>query len=304
MQEDFEFDNPFEKEFDKKDVVRTYSDEDIRKKEEQPFGEKFEKKDVVGRQPDDVEELMPPGSARDTTTRNMDDILADSAEVVAGEETDMEELQDEMDMSDDERLSKHFYDEYNLLDRDTVTDEDRVRQNFKDFFVVPKLSGRNTRMPKSHLYPAELIKAEQMKVEVTDDPVLDEEDKRSSVIVNRNPKGEVESIEVVCSCGERTLIMLDYSETGDEGPITHVVQRKSAEEDEFTPAEHDITDEDRQEIFGRMHESAHDEEFPEEEEITEELENSDVESGESEPDDSEAEKEESGEDVNPDDSEV
>ena len=39
---------------------------------------------------------------------------------------------------------------------------------------------------------------------------------KTSILINRDINGEIESIEVMCKCGERTLISFDYSDISDE----------------------------------------------------------------------------------------
>ena len=63
-------------------------------------------------------------------------------------------------------------------------------------------------------------------VEIADAPIKIRKKHHSSVIVNREPNGEVESIEVLCTCGERTLIKFDFAENEKEFDLTEVFNEK------------------------------------------------------------------------------
>jgi hypothetical protein len=220
MAENTDNQNPFEEEFDRDDVVQSLSDEQLKEKEKKPFSEEFDPGDVVRDQDEEESEAAPPESE----IEGLDAPLAEEVDAVGDDAVQYEDAIEEMDMTDDERRQKYFEDEYDVLSKKPQDDLKHNKQHFEDFLVIPQIAGSNDRLPKSNLYPKETIKSENMKVEIADDPELDEENKRASVIVNRNPEGEVESIEVVCNCGEKTLIKLDYSDMpGGEESVTRVV---------------------------------------------------------------------------------
>ncbi len=91
-----------------------------------------------------------------------------------------------------------------------------LRSKFKDFIELPTISGNAGNSTHGNLIPSELVKKSGRKLQISDEPPFsDIEEKASSVVVNRNEYGEIESIEVYCKCGERTIIRLDYVDEED-----------------------------------------------------------------------------------------
>jgi hypothetical protein len=97
-------------------------------------------------------------------------------------------------------------------------EELRKKQGFKDFLIASEISGKTTGVPHSKYIPSEFIVNSGNIVEISQDALEEAESethspKPATVIVRKNPEGEIISIIVECSCGEKTTIML---ETGEE----------------------------------------------------------------------------------------
>ena len=82
-------------------------------------------------------------------------------------------------------------------------------RKFKDFLVFKELAGKNKDVPHSNLIPSEKISISGNTIQISDSQLL-KAVSNTSVVVNRNEQQEIISIEVLCSCGEKTVITFDY----------------------------------------------------------------------------------------------
>lgn len=103
--------------------------------------------------------------------------------------------------------------------------QDFLRQNFKDFIKAPVISNNLRRSIDHTRIPGENVRKINKTVEISDKINNDVHTSHTShVVLNRSEDGELESIEVVCKCGERTLIKFDYfDELQDDGKLTEFV---------------------------------------------------------------------------------
>ena len=86
-----------------------------------------------------------------------------------------------------------------------------LQRNFKDFLSLPKITGKFSKSIENNLIPKDIVKKTGKTIEIADDlPQTKDTLKQSSVIINRDEQGEIESMEVICKCGERTLIKFEY----------------------------------------------------------------------------------------------
>jgi hypothetical protein len=92
-----------------------------------------------------------------------------------------------------------------------------LQQNFKDYIKVPKISGKLNKFSETNLLRKEEVKPTGKKLEIVDNlPKGLNPKSKTSILINRDINGEIESIEVLCKCGERTLISFEYSDISDE----------------------------------------------------------------------------------------
>ncbi len=93
--------------------------------------------------------------------------------------------------------------------------------NFKDFLELPKISGSQPSISGKRVISKDLInKNSSEKIEVYSEPPFKPiKTGESSVIVNRNLDGEIESIEVCCKDGERILIRFDFDDSNQQTEI-------------------------------------------------------------------------------------
>ncbi len=100
-------------------------------------------------------------------------------------------------------------------EQDTDEPEDHQEvliRNFRDFLVLPRISGARPIKGSKNIIDREQIQ-EGAQVEISNKPPFgDISSNESSVIVNRNLEGEIESLEVYCKDGEKIVIRFDFGD--------------------------------------------------------------------------------------------
>lgn len=112
-----------------------------------------------------------------------------------------------------------FSDEWSdSQDPAVIDDMERSKKLFKDFMVLKNIAGRTKTVSSSDHIPSEVLIDHGDVVEISDNPdPMNTTEKRTSVIVHRDQYGEIKNIEVLCKCGERTVIRLELEdELGQE----------------------------------------------------------------------------------------
>ncbi len=170
--------------------------------EEQPFEEEFDKKKVVNRDLQKAKKITNEGKIQ--------------KEISSPE---FDELSDFSPYSDEERKNQLFQFEYGSSE--PVKDDDEIlRNNFKDFLVLKKLAGKSSGLSGTGLYHSDRLIDTGKKIKIYDDPEIKKESRDSSanIVIHKNDEGDIETIEITCQCGERTIINLDYAseERNDE----------------------------------------------------------------------------------------
>ncbi len=160
--------------------------------ENNPFEEEFNRDDVVNRynQNDENNDKTSPNNSKEI---NIDVLLK---------------------YSEEDYLTRKFKDEFsNDSITSTPTDEELLlKKNFKDFLILPNISGKLSGIANSNRIPSENVKQDTGFIEISDD-MPDETNHNSgnsTMLINRNSRNEITSIEILCKCGERTVINLDY----------------------------------------------------------------------------------------------
>lgn len=141
---------------------------------------------------------------------------------IIDDENQAEEKNDDDDQNSD-------YNDINVQEPSEYTEflkqEQRKRDEFNDFLKLPKISGKERRHESMHLIPGEKVNNRQKKVELIDDPQDHSEHEKTFVEINRDENGELESISIICKCGEKTIIDFDYIESEEE-TNTEVINNK------------------------------------------------------------------------------
>ncbi|OGU13931.1 MAG: hypothetical protein A2475_16155 [Ignavibacteria bacterium RIFOXYC2_FULL_35_21] len=134
-----------------------------------------------------------------------------------------EELIEALTLTEDLRKDKSFS---NLIKGDPEeyekTTEEVLKKKFKDYLQIRNISGVESDIPHSSRIPAEKVRDSGVMMEILDDPAINDEQKHSSVYVHKNENGDIEIIEVVCSCGKKTFISLQTPEEGQDSEYPDV----------------------------------------------------------------------------------
>lgn len=144
-----------------------------------------------------------------------------------------EDVMGYLDYDEDKRKQDAFQFEY--TSGDPLKDESEIlSENFQDFLIMNKITGKSTGFEGSSYYPASRLIDQGKKVKILDDAVSKKQDKHDSakVTILKNSEGEIESIEIECTCGENIIIELNYDSeekndeifskvVGDEPNIVH-----------------------------------------------------------------------------------
>ena len=100
-----------------------------------------------------------------------------------------------------------------------------LQENFQDYLLAKKITGASHVKFADKLIPEELLETSDKHIEIVNlEQNLRKDVQKTSILVNRDLDMEIESIEIFCKCGEKTIIKFD------EDAIQH--DESSAEEDQ------------------------------------------------------------------------
>lgn len=217
MAKEKEYIDPFSEEFDEKDVVN-------RPKPFEEFSDETDDNEQIG--PKIVADIVSDGENLhlQTIDENEDEFfgLIKKEDIDSGKHL-LEEIEDfnsQTDPSDTFDTNKDDdCEEPQIIEfvRPEEETQKYLQQNFRDYIKVPKISGKLNKFSERNLLKKEEIKPTGKKLEIVDNlPKGLNPKSKTSILINRDINGEIESIEVMCKCGERTLISFDYSDISDE----------------------------------------------------------------------------------------
>lgn len=142
-----------------------------------------------------------------------------------------------LNTDEQEELRRNF--RLNPLESETIDpDEEILKKNFKDFLIARNISGSQQRNVYNTLFPSEIINDSGQIIEIRDESGYefnDDEEHNTSVHIYRTDNGDILSLEVVCKCGNRTLVTFDYekvdSDTAPEKPNIDMKDEEAPAED-------------------------------------------------------------------------
>jgi hypothetical protein len=110
------------------------------------------------------------------------------------------------------RKQNEFQKEYGLEESDANEYQKKVRENFRDYLILRNISGKQKGLFYHNIIPLDKIQDSGKTVEVYDDLNIKDklDSEKSTIIVHKTNEDDVDVIEVLCSCGKRTFIKLDY----------------------------------------------------------------------------------------------
>jgi len=194
-----------------------------------PFGEEFSDSDVIGRKDQEIIDEQAKGS-RVIKKEEAEGRDTKAFELGGFSQKDIDQL---VSYDNERRKQISFKNEIDdEIDLD-VEKPDSVN-NFKDFIVAPQISGNNKKIKgDATIYPSNLVHKTGHKTEILDHPFKERDHKeKAAVIINRDESGDVDNIEIVCSCGERVLLKFNVTDVNDT-ELTRSEYKKIEEPDPF-----------------------------------------------------------------------
>ncbi|MBL7997182.1 MAG: hypothetical protein JNL32_00960 [Candidatus Kapabacteria bacterium] len=116
--------------------------------------------------------------------------------------------------------------DYEIARFSRAAEEERLQQEFCDYAVVPAITGRNRSVQRGSMVPSEFVdntvgKVAIMSTESIHSGTIDH-DHPMTVLLHRDEYTDIRSIEILCSCGKRAVITLEYD--GDELVAPETIQ--------------------------------------------------------------------------------
>ena len=93
-----------------------------------------------------------------------------------------------------------------------------LQENFQDYLLAKKITGNNQVRFTDKVIDKDVVEETHKSVEITDLTHSDITTK-TSILVNRDDDMEIESIEIICKCGEKTVIKFDEVENFDAANV-------------------------------------------------------------------------------------
>lgn len=92
--------------------------------------------------------------------------------------------------------------------------QQNLSESFQDFLVLKDFSGSSVSHSDSSRIPFELLKNSGRTIQIDDDPAFLEKHAldNSTILLHRDENNYINRIEVVCSCGERTVIDIELEQ--------------------------------------------------------------------------------------------
>jgi hypothetical protein len=109
-------------------------------------------------------------------------------------------------------------DDYDIAQYSRQAEEQRLVNEFADYLNIGEISGNKKGFrPGSVISNKHVIKSDN-KIEIvkTDGLHDNHESEPMTVLLYRDEHDEIKSIEVMCSCGKKTTIKLEYVEASNE----------------------------------------------------------------------------------------
>ena len=104
--------------------------------------------------------------------------------------------------------------DFNLEEFSREEEENRQKKEFKDFLTVREISGTLTGIPQSSRIPAEVLIDKGGLVELAAEGHFHAEEREAEqpmVLIHRDENDEIESIEIMCTCGKRTHVRFKFN---------------------------------------------------------------------------------------------
>lgn len=171
--------------------------------DQDPFGEEFELDDVINKgelnsniSKKGLESAVRKDPEFDTKSFSQDDI-------------------DQLVNYDQERRKRLSF-ESKLNDEIQFNPNEKkdLVNTFKDYIVYPRISGNSNIKGGETIIRESQLKKTSRTVEIVDAPKV-KEHSPATVVVNRDDRGDLDNIEIVCECGDRILLKFEKADLLD-----------------------------------------------------------------------------------------
>ncbi len=110
-----------------------------------------------------------------------------------------------------------------------IYQSNNLSEEFQDFLEVPKISGVSTKMPAGSYFPKELLIERNQKVTIQDN-IIDKH-QRTTILTNYDTDGNINSIEILCKCGEKTIINLEFEPESENNKFKQLTDKNNKSDD-------------------------------------------------------------------------
>jgi hypothetical protein len=107
---------------------------------------------------------------------------------------------------------QEYYDDFEKFTFEFRDEE--LKYKFKDYLIHKEISGTKRGYPHGTYIPSDMVEDTGKVVEVSreEQPEKQEDHDKNSILIHRNTDNEIESIEIICSCGKQTIVKLNYDD--------------------------------------------------------------------------------------------
>lgn len=114
--------------------------------------------------------------------------------------------------------SSSHLDDYDIAKFSRQAEEQRLVHEFSDYLNVGEISGNKRGFRSGSVISGKHVIKSDNKIEIVKTDGLHDghESEPMTVLLYRDEHNEITSIEVMCSCGKKTAIKLEYVESSDE----------------------------------------------------------------------------------------
>lgn len=100
--------------------------------------------------------------------------------------------------------------DFNIKQYSRETEDKRKQKDFADFSIIEEIAGTLKGVPHSSRIPSEIIRDGGGTIELIGSKEHEEDNHEPQIILHRNQEGEISNVEIVCTCGKKILLQLQY----------------------------------------------------------------------------------------------
>jgi len=130
---------------------------------------------------------------------------------------------------------QHHIPDYEIAQYSREFEEKRLVQEFADYLNVGEISGTTRGVPKGSVIESEFVTQSNVHVEVVRDALVPDDHNHLpiTVLLHKDERADIRSIEVMCSCGKRAIINLEYDGDAELNAIQYA-DSLAEQENQFT----------------------------------------------------------------------